>query len=121
MSAPQDPGVLITPTQMYAEVRELSKKIDRMDVKLERILDDNQEIKGDLSDHEARIRALELGETERQKRETGRIDELETRRWPLPAIGAVAALVGAAGGAPAPGRGGGALPCWPHERQRETG
>ncbi|MEU3782695.1 hypothetical protein [Streptomyces sp900129855] len=98
MNAPQDPGVYISPAQTFEEVRGLSRKVDQIDGKLDRILDETREIKGDLSDHESRIRALELGETERQKRETARIDELETRRWPLPAIGAVAALVGAAGG-----------------------
>ncbi|WP_405477777.1 hypothetical protein [Streptomyces canus] len=95
---PPDPGVYISPTQTYTEVQRLVRTVDQINGKIDRILEDNREIKGDVSDHETRLRALELGETERQKRETMRIDELETRRWPLPALGTVAALVGAAGG-----------------------
>ncbi|MET9461959.1 hypothetical protein ABZY05_44210 [Streptomyces canus] len=91
---PPDPGVYISPTQTYAEVQRLVRTVDQINGKIDRILEDNREIKGDVSDHETRLRALELGETERQKRETMRIDELETRRWPLPAIGALAGLAG---------------------------
>ncbi|MER6557858.1 hypothetical protein ABT300_08835 [Streptomyces sp. NPDC001027] len=98
MSTPPDSGVVITAGQMYQEVQHVSRMVSRMDGKLDGILADTREIKGDVLDHEARIRALELGGTDLQKRETARIDDLETRRWPLPALGAVAALVGAAGG-----------------------
>ncbi|MFF3353392.1 hypothetical protein ACFYWN_12205 [Streptomyces sp. NPDC002917] len=44
-----------------------------------------------LEDHERRLDAVERGETERQKRDTGRLDGLERSRWPLPSV---AALVG---------------------------
>ncbi|MEH0556024.1 hypothetical protein [Streptomyces sp. B21-101] len=49
-----------------------------------------------ISDHEARLAALERGETERQKRDMARLDALERNRWPLPSIAAVVALVGLA-------------------------
>lgn len=100
---PPDPGVYISPAQTYAEVQRLGRKVDQIDGKLDRILDETREIKEDLSDHETRLRALELGETPRQQREEIRISALdarlaalETRRWPLPTIGAIAGVAGAA-------------------------
>ncbi|MGW4731856.1 hypothetical protein ACWEQC_22280 [Streptomyces shenzhenensis] len=94
MSMPPDPNVIITPGQMYQEVQNLSRLVSRIDGKLDGILADNREIKGDVSDHETRIRALELGETERQKRDEARLAALESGRWPLPAIGALTGLAG---------------------------
>lgn len=81
MSNPQDPGVVITTTQMYGEVRELSRKVDRIETKLDAILNDNQEIKNDLADHETRLRSLERA------------------RWPMPTIGILAGVAGAVTGA----------------------
>ncbi|MFI2037620.1 hypothetical protein ACH470_23675 [Streptomyces bottropensis] len=49
-----------------------------------------------LTDHEARLAALERGETERQKRDSTRLDALERARWPLPSVAALVALVGLA-------------------------
>ncbi|WP_189986191.1 hypothetical protein [Streptomyces capoamus] len=47
------------------------------------------------SDHEARLRALELGETPRQQRDEARLASLlESGRWPLPALGALTGLAG---------------------------
>ncbi|PWI06544.1 hypothetical protein DIZ27_32920 [Streptomyces sp. NWU339] len=92
---PPDPGVYIPPAQMYAEVQRLGRKVDQIDGKLDRFLEEMREVKSDLSDHEARIRALELGETERQKRNEARIAGAEARRWPLPAIGAATGVAGA--------------------------
>lgn len=91
---PPDPGVYISAPQMYAEVQRLGRTVDQINGKLDRVLDDNREIKDDLSDHETRIRALELGETERQRRDEARLVALETRRWPLPTIGAVTGVAG---------------------------
>lgn len=93
---PPDPGVYISPAQTYAEVQRLGRKVDQIDGKLDRILDETHEIKGDLSDHETRLRALELGETPRQVRDEVRLAALETRRWPLPTIGAVTGVAGVA-------------------------
>ncbi|MER8086627.1 hypothetical protein ABTZ57_16190 [Streptomyces sp. NPDC094048] len=44
-----------------------------------------------IDDLAASVDALERGETERQKRDTTRLDALERSRWPLPSL---AALVG---------------------------
>lgn len=93
---PPDPGVYISPAQTYAEVQRLRRTVDQIDGKLDRLLDDNRLIKEEVSDHEARIRAIELGETERQRRNEARLSGLETRRWPLPTIGAVTGVAGAA-------------------------
>ncbi|MER6686238.1 hypothetical protein [Streptomyces olivaceoviridis] len=57
---PPDPCVYISLPQMYQEVQYVSRLVSRMDGKLDGILAESREIKGDVSDHEARIRALEL-------------------------------------------------------------
>jgi hypothetical protein len=44
--------------------------------------------------HDTRIDTIERGETDRQKRETARVDELYNRRWPLPLIASVVAVGG---------------------------
>ncbi|MGA5599656.1 hypothetical protein ACPCUF_01220 [Streptomyces griseoincarnatus] len=95
---PPDHGVYISPAQTYAEVQRLRRTVDQIDGKLDRLLADNREIKEVLSDHETRIRAIELGETERQRRDEARLSGLETRRWPLPTIGAVTGAAGAVTG-----------------------
>ncbi|MEU2264907.1 hypothetical protein ABZ568_00335 [Streptomyces olindensis] len=93
---PQDPGVYISPAQTYSEVRELSRKLDKMDGKIDMVLRDSLEIKSEVSDHEGRLRLLELGETPRQQRTEARLVSLETRQWPLPTIGAVTGVAGVA-------------------------
>ncbi|MFF4911323.1 hypothetical protein ACFY2T_41395 [Streptomyces sp. NPDC001260] len=95
---PEQQGVYISPVQMYQEVQHVSRLVSRVDGKLDGILADNREIKGDVSDHEARLRALELGETPRQQRDEARIASLESGRWPLPALGALMGLAGVATG-----------------------
>ncbi|MGW0885341.1 hypothetical protein [Streptomyces sp. NPDC002671] len=86
---PPEPGVNVSPAQMYQEVQHVSRLVSRMDGKLDGILTDNREIKGDVSDHEGRIRALKVGETPRQQRDAARLASLESGRWPLPDIGAL--------------------------------
>jgi hypothetical protein len=49
-----------------------------------------------LVDVEQRLDALERGETERQKRDTGRLDALERARWPLPSLAALVGVIGLA-------------------------
>ncbi|MGW1405013.1 hypothetical protein [Streptomyces sp. NPDC002403] len=49
-----------------------------------------------LMDVEQRLDALERGETERQKRDTGRLDALERARWPLPSLAALVGVIGLA-------------------------
>ena len=80
MTAPQDPGVYISPAQMYQEMRSLHDAVSRVETKLDGLRDDYKDVTDDLSDHETRIRALERG------------------RWPLPTIGVLAGLAGAATG-----------------------
>ena len=49
-----------------------------------------------LDDHDARLDTLERGETERQKRDTTRLEALERARWPLPSVAALGGLLGLA-------------------------
>lgn len=71
-----DPGVYISSSQMYQEMRALHDAVTRVETKLDGLRDDNAAVREDLSDHETRLRALERG------------------RWPLPSV---AALVGVSG------------------------
>ncbi|MFS8200467.1 hypothetical protein ACLVWQ_17495 (plasmid) [Streptomyces sp. CWNU-52B] len=79
--ATPDPGVYISPAQTYQEVRDLARTVDRIESKLDGILDDTKEIRADLQDHETRLRTLERA------------------RWPMPTIGVLAGVAGAATGA----------------------
>ncbi|MCM1974016.1 hypothetical protein [Streptomyces sp. G1] len=80
MTAP-DPGVYISPAQMYQEVRSLAEAVGRIETKIDGILNETKDIRTDLADHETRIRTLERA------------------RWPLPTIGVLAGVAGAATGA----------------------
>ncbi|MFI8278513.1 hypothetical protein ACIGBH_27305 [Streptomyces sp. NPDC085929] len=79
--ATPDPGVYISPAQMYQEVRGLAVAVGRIESKIDGILDETKDIRTDLQDHEARIRTLERG------------------RWPLPTLGVIAGVGGAVTGA----------------------
>ncbi|MDX2986365.1 hypothetical protein [Streptomyces caniscabiei] len=46
-----------------------------------------------LDSHDARLDTLERGETERQKRDTTRLDALERARWPLPSVAALGGVL----------------------------
>jgi hypothetical protein len=85
MGAPaSDPaGVYISSAQMYQELRSLSDGLTRVETKLDSIGQGLHDLDKDVSDHEARIRTLEKA------------------RWPLPSLGALAGLAGAATGAAA--------------------
>jgi hypothetical protein len=76
----QDPGVYISPAQMYQEVRGLAEAVGRIETKLDGILDETKDIRADMADHEMRLRTLERS------------------RWPLPTIGVLAGAAGAATG-----------------------
>ncbi|MDT6983773.1 hypothetical protein ACFSUJ_12365 [Streptomyces lusitanus] len=76
-----DPGVYISSAQMYQEVRDLAQTVGRIESKIDGILDETKDIRADISDHELRIRTLERA------------------RWPLPTIGVLAGVAGAATGA----------------------
>ncbi|WP_256074044.1 hypothetical protein [Streptomyces sp. PpalLS-921] len=80
MVTPQDPGVYISPAQMYQEVRSLAQAVGRIESKIDGILDDTRDIRTDLGDHEQRLRTLERA------------------RWPLPTLGALTGVAGAAAG-----------------------
>lgn len=58
MSAP-DPGIYISPTQMYQEVRALAEGVGRIEGKLDQALRENVDLRGDIQDHEKRLRELE--------------------------------------------------------------
>lgn len=75
-----DPGVYISPAQMYQEVRGLAATVARIESKVDGFLDETKDIRDDLSDHEQRLRTLERS------------------RWPLPTIGVLTGLAGAATG-----------------------
>lgn len=77
---PQDPGVYISSAQMYQEMRSLHDAVNRVETKVDAF---NSQVKGitdDLADHESRLRSLERA------------------RWPLPTLGALAGVAGAATG-----------------------
>lgn len=50
-----EPGFLVTPAQMYAEVRSLHETVIRMDAKIDNLNGQAAEI----TDHESRIRTVE--------------------------------------------------------------
>ncbi|MFE9886290.1 hypothetical protein [Streptomyces scopuliridis] len=80
MGTAPDPGVYISPAQTYQEVRDLARTVDRIESKLDGILDENKDIRSDVADHETRLRVLERG------------------RWPLPTLGVLAGVAGTATG-----------------------
>ena len=79
--ATPDPGVYISPAQMYQELRSLSDGVTRVETKLDGIAQGLSDLGKDVSDHETRIRTQERA------------------RWPLPTIGVLAGMAGAATGA----------------------
>ncbi|MEU6279515.1 hypothetical protein [Streptomyces sp. NPDC047028] len=76
-----DPGVYISPAQMYQEVRGLAQAVGRIETKIDGILNETKDIRTDVADHESRLRTLERA------------------RWPMPTIGVLAGAAGAITGA----------------------
>lgn len=74
---PADPGVYISSSQMYQEMRSLHDAVGRVETKLDGLRDGYVEVRKDVADHENRLRSLERA------------------RWPLPTIGALAGVGGA--------------------------
>ncbi|MEV6422289.1 hypothetical protein [Streptomyces sp. NPDC051662] len=74
MTTPPDPGVYSSSTQTYQEVQKLGRGVDRIEMKLDEVLRETSDIRGDVADHESRLRVLERA------------------RWPLPTITALAAV-----------------------------
>ncbi|GAA4663312.1 hypothetical protein [Streptomyces youssoufiensis] len=71
-----DGSVIITPTEVYAEVRATHDEVKAVSAKLDAL----PELAGKLADHEDRLRVLERA------------------RWPLPSLAAVTGLAGLAVG-----------------------
>jgi hypothetical protein len=82
---------------MYQEVRGLAETVGRIETKIDGILHETKDIRTDLADHEARLRALET--MPKTTDLEPRVTILERGRWPLPTIGVLAGLAGAATGA----------------------
>ncbi|WP_232788978.1 hypothetical protein [Streptomyces odonnellii] len=80
MTAQHDPGVHIGIGEMYREVQKLGRSVDRIENKLDEVLRETTDIRGDVADHETRLRVLERG------------------RWPLPTLGVLAGVAGSATG-----------------------
>lgn len=74
---PQDPGVYISSSQMYQEMRSLHDAVSRVETKLDNLRDGYTEVRTDVADHEARLRSLERA------------------RWPLPTLGVISGIGGA--------------------------
>ena len=106
MTTPSDPGVYISPGQMYQEVRALHDAMSRVEAKLGQILDAGQALSSAQHDHEMRLRDLEEHRLPEQVADhESRLRHLEERRLPhsviniVAAAGATAALVWQAVGA----------------------
>ncbi|MGX1514992.1 hypothetical protein [Streptomyces collinus] len=80
MTTPET-GVYISNGQMYQELRTLSDGVTRVETKLDGIAQGLTEVSKDITDHETRLRTLERA------------------RWPMPTIGVLAGVAGAATGA----------------------
>lgn len=98
MATPQPPdaGVYISNGQTYQEVRDLARTVDRIELKLDEVLNETKDIRSDVADHEARLRTLEA--LPKGDALDGRVTTLERARWPLPSIGILTGVAGAATG-----------------------
>ncbi|MEU3095496.1 hypothetical protein ABZ690_11925 [Streptomyces sp. NPDC006967] len=96
MTTPE-PGVHIPTAQMYQELRSLSDGVTRVETKLDGIAQGLSELGKDVADHEGRLRALEA--MPKGSDIEPRVSTLERARWPLPTIGVLAGVAGAATGA----------------------
>ncbi|WP_052479806.1 hypothetical protein [Streptomyces sp. NBRC 110035] len=92
-----DPGVHIPSAQMYSELRALSDGVTRVETKLDSIGQGLNDLGKDVADHETRLRTLEA--MPKSSDIEPRVTILERARWPLPTIGVLAGIAGAATGA----------------------
>lgn len=88
-----DPGVYISPAQMYQEVRGLAQAVGRIETKIDGILNETKDIRTDVADHESRLRTLE-GMPKSSDLQP-RITAVEHRVW---AASGAATVLGAAAG-----------------------
>lgn len=56
---PADPGVYISSSQMYQEMRSLHDVVTRVETKLDAFTTQAQNLTSELADHESRLRILE--------------------------------------------------------------
>ncbi|WP_030928533.1 hypothetical protein [Streptomyces sp. NRRL B-24720] len=98
MGTPQSPdaGVYISNGQTYQEVRDLARTVDRIELKLDEVITATKDIRGDVADHEARLRTLEG--LPKGDALDARVATLERAKWPLPSIGVLSGVAGAAAG-----------------------
>jgi predicted nucleic acid-binding Zn-ribbon protein len=59
MTTPHDPGVYISSSQMYQEMRSLHDALTRVETKIDSFSNDAKSLADKHADHESRIRALE--------------------------------------------------------------
>lgn len=78
MSAPE-PGIYISPTQMYQEVRALAEGVGRIEGKLDQALRENVDLRGDIQDHEKRLRELEAQPKTADL--NNRVEKVEQQTW----------------------------------------
>jgi len=90
VSAP-DPGIYISTTQMYQEVRGLAEVVGRIEGKLDQALRENVDLRGDIQDHEKRLRDLEA--EPKASAISGRVEKIEHQTWR--SAGASAVIAGA--------------------------
>ncbi|GHA61177.1 hypothetical protein GCM10010330_11340 [Streptomyces tendae] len=89
MATPEQ-GVVISNAQMYQEVRDLAKTVGRIEAKIDGVLNETRDIRADLADHEARLRALEA--MPKSSEIEPRVATLERARWPLPSLAALTGI-----------------------------
>jgi hypothetical protein len=90
-----DPGVYITPTQMYQEVRALHDALSRVEAKLDQIRETGQVLATGHRDLDIRVRTLEEGRLpERMDDHESRLRLLEERRLPHSVLTIITAVLG---------------------------
>ncbi|MCF2531762.1 hypothetical protein [Yinghuangia soli] len=89
-----DGSVIITPTEVYRELRATHDAVRDVAAKLDGIAQDIGDHTETIEDHETRIRALERTALKEDDVTSLRADveSLKHARWPLPSIAAVTGL-----------------------------
>lgn len=79
----------ISPAQTYQEVRSLAEAVGRIEGKLDQALRENADLRGDVQDHEDRLRALEAAPKTADL--APRVQAVETMVWRAAGAAGVAA------------------------------
>ncbi|MET8538134.1 hypothetical protein ABZV67_42120 [Streptomyces sp. NPDC005065] len=93
---PPDAGVYINNRQTYQKVRDLARTVDRTELKLDEVITATNDIRGDVANHEARLRTLDA--VPKGDALASRVATLERAKWPLPSIGILSGVAGATAG-----------------------